>query len=320
MKKKLSFFSDIGVNRISFGIQDFDPKIGKLVNRINSFEDMKKLLTNDIRNKFNGINFDLIYGMPEQTLDTWSKTVDKAISLSPDRLAVYVWGFRPDLYPHMKALEKYKRADLYTQHKMFEIAVERFLKNGYEFIGIDHFAKKTDILFKAKSNKTLDRNAIGYTPGIAKDIIAVGPNSMSTIGNYYFQNHHVTKDFYGKLDNKELPIVRGYKANKDDLLRRTLIFDIILKEKLNISEISKKYQLADFSEYFKDEIYRLIELEKDGLISLGENEIKLTKIGRVLQRHVCNAFDKFHHTIGYKYSRDFKDGREAFNRKLQLGA
>ena len=135
------------MNRISFGIQDFDPKIGKLVNRINSFEDMKKLLTNDIRNKFNGINFDLIYGMPEQTLDTWSKTVDKAISLSLIGSQFMFGVFRPDLPTH-EALEKYKRADLYTQHKMFEIAVERFLKNGYEFIGIDHFAKKTDILFK----------------------------------------------------------------------------------------------------------------------------------------------------------------------------
>jgi oxygen-independent coproporphyrinogen III oxidase len=319
-KRKLHFYAEQGINRISFGIQDFDKEIGKIVNRINSPEAIQKLITPEIRKIFDSVNFDLIYGMPQQTLNSWLLTIDKAVELDPDRLAVYVWGFRPDLYPHMKALKKYDLAGPQLQMEMFVGAVNKFIKNGYDFIGIDHMAKANDVLFQAKKNGTLDRNAIGYTPGRSKDVIAVGPNSMSTVGNYYFQNFHFMEKYYSTIDSGHLPLVRGFKAQKDDLLRRDIIFSIILHSSVDLINIVKDYQLNNFWDYFDLELKDLKEMEDDGLILINKDKIEVTQIGRFFQRHICKVFDKYDRNIGYRYSREFEDGKAAFDRNAQLKA
>ena len=317
-KDKLYFYAEQGINRISFGIQDFDKEIGKIVNRINSVEDIKNLLSQETRNLFDSVNFDLIYGMPKQTLNSWLSTIDKAIELDPDRLAVYVWGFRPDLYPHMKALKKYERAGPQLQMKMFVGAVNKFINNGYDFIGIDHMAKPNDVLFKAKKQGTIDRNAIGYTPGRAKDVIAVGPNSMSTVGNYYFQNFHFMKKYYSSIDSGRLPLVRGFEAKHDDLLRRDIIFNIILHSTVVYSKIQKNYDLNNFWDYFSLELKNLKEMENDNLVKIHDDKLEVTPTGRFFQRHICKIFDKYDRELGYRYSREFEDGKAAFNRNAQL--
>ena len=317
-KDKLYFYAEQGINRISFGIQDFDKEIGKIVNRINSVEDIKNLLSQEVRNLFDSVNFDLIYGMPQQTLNSWLSTIDKAIELDPDRLAVYVWGFRPDLYPHMKALKKYERAGPQLQMKMFVGAVNKFINNGYDFIGIDHMAKPNDVLFKAKKQGTIDRNAIGYTPGRAKDVIAVGPNSMSTVGNYYFQNFHFMKKYYSSIDSGHLPLVRGFEAKHDDLLRRDIIFNIILHSTVVYSKIQKNYDLNNFWDYFSLELKNLKEMENDSLVIIHDDKLEVTPTGRFFQRHICKIFDKYDRELGYRYSREFEDGKAAFDRNAQL--
>ena len=317
-KDKLYFYAEQGINRISFGIQDFDKEIGKIVNRINSVEDIKNLLSQEVRNLFDSVNFDLIYGMPKQTLNSWLSTIDKAIGLDPDRLAVYVWGFRPDLYPHMKALKKYEHAGPQLQMEMFVGAVNKFIHNGYDFIGIDHMAKPNDVLFKAKKQGTIDRNAIGYTPGRAKDVIAVGPNSMSTVSNYYFQNFHFMKKYYSSIDSGRLPLVRGFEAKHDDLLRRDIIFNIILHSTVVYSKIQKNYDLNNFWDYFSLELKNLKEMENDGLVIIHDDKLEVTPTGRFFQRHICKIFDKYDRELGYRYSREFEDGKAAFNRNAQL--
>ena len=319
-KDKLCFYAEQGINRISFGIQDFDEKIGKIVNRINSAEAIKNLLSQEARKLFDSVNFDLIYGMPQQTLDSWLLTINKAIELDPDRLAVYVWGFRPDLYPHMKALVKYEHAGPQLQMEMFVGAVNRFIKNGYDFIGIDHMAKSNDVLYKAKKNGTLDRNAIGYTSGRSRDVIAVGPNSMSTIGNYYFQNFHFMEKYYLSIDSGHLPLVRGFQAKKDDLIRRDIIFSIILNSTIIFEKFQTDYGLNNFWDYFANELKDLKEMENDGLVLIHKEKVEVTEIGRFFQRHICKIFDKYDREIGYRYSREFEDGKAAFDRNAQLKA
>jgi oxygen-independent coproporphyrinogen-3 oxidase len=317
-REQLHFYADQGVSRISFGIQDFDKRIGKIINRINSADMIEELLDGDVRPRFKSINFDLIYGMPEQTLDSWCKTIDRAILLEPDRLAVYVFGFRPDLYPHMKTLEKYKLADAHEQMDMFVNAVNKFIDHGYEYLGVDHMSKPTDSLAIAKKNGRINRDAIGYSPGRARDILAIGPNSMSTLGSYYFQNYHTMSSYYGSIDSDQLPIVRGYEADSDDILRRDVIFQIILHSRIDFYKFEEKYDIESFTNYFAFELKNCTEMQREGLIILDHKSLTLTNIGRFFQRHVCRIFDKHDKELGYRYSRDFNDGKAAFDRSAQL--
>ena len=317
--EKMHFYADQGVSRISFGIQDFDEKIGKIINRKNSPEMIKKLIPKEVRNRFEGINFDLIFGMPEQTMESWLKTIDKTIELDPDRLAVYVWGFRPDLYKHMKALEKYKRADYFTQMQMFSNAINKFLDSGYRFIGLDHMAKENDVLSVATREKTIDRNALSHSSGKAADILAIGPNSMSSFGKSYFQNFHSLPKYYSYIDSGQLPLVRGFTANDDDMLRRDIIFTLICHSSIDFRKVEKDHNIKSFKDYFAFELSNELKImQNDDLVKINSDGIIVTNLGRLFMRHICRVFDIYDREVGYKYSREFEDGIEGFDRKSQL--
>ena len=289
---KMHFYADQGITRISFGVQDFDEKIGKILNRENSPEMIKRLIPDEVRKRFEGVNFDLIFGMPEQTMETWLATIDKTIELSPDRLAVYVWGFRPDLYKHMRALEKYNRADDYTQMKMFSNAINKLLNSGYKFIGLDHMVKENDILSIATREKTIDRNALSHSSGKARDILAIGPNSMSSFGRGYYQNYHSLPKYYSQIDKGNLPIIRGFEANDDDLLRRDVIFTLICHSQIEFKKIEKEHNIDSFKNYFETELNNELKImQSEGLIIINSEEITVTKLGRLFMRHICRAFD-----------------------------
>ncbi|MHA1598897.1 MAG: oxygen-independent coproporphyrinogen III oxidase [Alphaproteobacteria bacterium] len=316
--ERLRFYHRLGFDRISFGVQDFNGRVGKIINRVNPPEMLEGLLTDEVRAMFKSINFDLIYGLPSQTTEDFKQTVQDAIRLNPDRLAVYVLGHRPDIYRHQDGLEKYHRADSLEASGMFVDAVNEFLDNGYEFIGIDHMAKTDDELAIAKRQGTLFRNAIGYTPGRSSDIIAIGPSAMSIIGHHYFQNYYTLPSYYEALDRDELPVVRGFIASEDDVLRREIIFDFLLYEKIDKAKFRDEYGVDDFDTYFAPELQELTEFVEDGLVEIDENEIRITDIGRFYQRQVCKVFDLYDRKFGYKYSREFEDGITALDRKIQL--
>lgn len=301
-----------GINRISIGVQDFNKDVGAASNRVNSAEMVEKLLSAEVRRIFKSINLDLIYGLALQTEEKFQYTLDSAIRLNPDRLAVYTMGFRPDLLPQHAALKVKDLPSLRQKVDMSVMAVNTLTSAGYEFIGIDHYAKPTDILTIAKKNGTLFRNAIGYTQGRSVDIIGIGPSAMSTIGNYYFQNHYALPSYFGKIEQGSFPILRGYQASRDDLIRRRIIFDIILYDGLiDKSRVNQDYAI-DFEEYFAFELDILREFEIDNLIMQNDHVVSVTDLGRLYQRQLCEVFDRFvHNGMNYKHSREVAESRRA---------
>ncbi|MBT3237397.1 MAG: oxygen-independent coproporphyrinogen III oxidase [Rhodospirillaceae bacterium] len=315
---RMRFYHDMGVDRISFGVQDFNPNVGKIINRVNPPEMLEPLLTDEVRSMFKSINFDLIYGLPSQTSEDFKQTVQDAIRLNPDRLAVYVLGNRPDIYRHHQSFNKHYMAASIETSGMFVDAVNEFLENGYEFIGIDHMAKPTDVLAIAKKEGTLFRNAIGYTPGRSSDIIGVGPSSMGIVGDHYFQNYYTLPSYYEALDRDELPVVRGFVASDDDVLRREIMFDVVLYEKISKAKFRDQYGVENFDEYFAPELKELAEFVTDRLVEIDADEIRITDTGRFYQRQVCKVFDLYDREHGYTHSREFDDGTAALDRKVQL--
>ncbi|MDA9991310.1 oxygen-independent coproporphyrinogen III oxidase [Paracoccaceae bacterium] len=316
--ERLRFYRSLGIDRISFGVQDFDEEVGKIINRVNPEEMIEALLTDEVRQMFTSINFDLIYGLPQQTPEKFKKTVRTAIRLNPDRLAVYVIGHRPDIYKHQRAFEKYYMADSHESAIMFVDAVNEFIANGYDFIGIDHLAKSTDVLSIAKKDGTLFRNAIGYTPGRSVDIIGLGPSSMGIVGGNYFQNCYTLPTYYDAIDRGELPIIRGFESNLDDLIRREVMFDIVLVERIDKKKITAEFKIENFDKYFRNELKALKEFEQDGLVSMHEEEIRVTDVGRFFQRQICQVFDVYNRQLGYTHSREFDDGKTGLDRKVQM--
>jgi len=312
-KDILRYYASKGINRISFGIQDFDFAVLKAINRAPfcSYEDISDLLKPDIRKLFkNGINFDLIYGMPFQTLDSWETTMDQVLKIKPDRLAVLTYGHRPEVFPHQKVIKGTLPSDE-LKNAMFNLATNKLTGEGYERIGIDYFALPHDALAISKKNGTLCRNGLGHTPGRAHEIIGIGPSCQMIINNNYFQNYFSLDSYYASLEKGLTPIVRGWMSSRDDIIRRKIIFDYINKQKVSIPEIEEMHNI-NFNSYFKDELSKLEEFVADGILIIDKEFIHPTTIGRFFLRQVCEVFDKVFHAKGYKHSRDYVDGRRSF--------
>ena len=311
-KNKMEYYHEKGISRISFGIQDFDPKVQKAVNRIQSLEMVEEFLVPDIRKNFkNGVSFDLIYGMPFSTIESTLKTLEIVKELSPDRIAFCILGYRPDLYKHQKAIDNKKIPTNYEQTIMNLEGTIYLTENGYERIGIDHFAKPGDSLVTAKRNKTIHRNAKRYTPGKCKDFFGFGLSSMGRILNYYFQNVYTLPEYSSVIAQAKFPIFRGYKLNKDEEIRREVMHNLICYSFVNFAEFKKKYNL-DFKDYFKEEINSLQGFIDDNLVEISKESINFTPTGSFFYRHICKVFD-----VLLKEGNHYKHSREdLITRKL----
>ena len=289
---KIEFFINLGVNRFSFGIQDFNPVVQKAVNRIHSFSDVKNLLPEEIRKKVRSVNFDIIYGLPYQTKESLTDTMNKVIELSPDRICFYVYVHKPEVYSIQHAIKESSLPNLSTKIDFFLLAKEMLTKAGYNHIGIEHFSKPSDDLSIALKQKKVSRNFNGYNPGRINNLLGIGPSGSGRYINYYSQNETIIEDYYKKLGSGEFPINRGYKMDEDDMLRRTIIDGISCNCYLSYSEIEDKFKIR-FEEYFKNEIELLEKLEKTEIIKLDQRTISITEIGRFFIPLICSVFDKF---------------------------
>lgn len=291
-KDTLKYYHSKGINRISFGIQDFDPTVQEAVNRIQPRELIDNLLTPDIRKIFNSINFDIMWGLPKQTRESFRKTIETVIELSPDRISLLLLHYAPDVKKHQKLMNKSELPDIYERTLLFHEATQTLMSNGYIRIGLEHFAKPTDDLAKAMKNKTVQWNSLGYTPGRYFDVISIGPNSSSTINNYYFQNVYDLLDYESLVSNGMFPIFRGYELNNDDVIRRSVIHQLRCYFFIDYNEIEHRFNIK-FEEYFKNDILLLEEFAKDGLLNISEKTISITDIGKLFTFYICQAFDKF---------------------------
>ncbi|HEY9641029.1 MAG TPA: oxygen-independent coproporphyrinogen III oxidase [Coleofasciculaceae cyanobacterium] len=290
------FLRELGFNRISFGIQDFNPQVQTAVNRIQPEELLFHVMDWIREAGFDSVNVDLIYGLPFQTLDTFRNTIGKTIQLDPDRIAVFNFAYVPWLKPVQRRISPETLPQATKKLKILQMTIEELTQNGYQFIGMDHFAKPNDELSVAQQQGQLHRNFQGYTTKPESDLIGFGMTSISMLHDVYVQNHKRLKDFYQAIDTEVLPIERGVSLTRDDVVRRTVIMELMCQFELSKDDLEEKYHLSfdqDFDEYFLNERSALKNLEADGLLHLSHNHIQVTPVGRLLIRNIASVFDAY---------------------------
>lgn len=291
-EKTVAVLREIGFNRISLGVQDFDPAVQKAVHRIQTEEETLRVVSAARREGFKSISMDLIYGLPQQTVVGFNQTLKKIIAADPDRIALYNYAHLPAVF---KPQRRINAADLPTPDAKLDIlgiSIKRLTEAGYIYIGMDHFAKANDALAIAQRRSGLHRNFQGYSTHADCDLIGMGVSAIGKIGPTYSQNYRTLEDYYDKLDMNALPIMRGLELTQDDLLRRSIINGLMCHFELSIESIEIAY-LIEFERYFAQEIGELKTLQGIGLLKLDPQWITITPKGRLLIRNVCMVFDKY---------------------------
>ncbi len=292
---RLKLYKDLGFNRVSMGIQDFDKDIQERINRVQDEEFLRKVVNDIINLDFKSLNIDLMYGLPGQTVDSFKKTLEKTIELSPDRVAVFNFAYVPWLKPLQRKIDNSLIPEASTKLEILKLTIEEFEKADYAFIGMDHFAKKTDELYLSQKSRKLWRNFQGYTTHKGVHLIGLGATSIGMLDRAYYQNQKTLRDYYKALDKDEFPIMRGIILNEDDIIRREVIMDIMCNLYVDKNEINNKFGV-DFDEYFEEHEEELRSLEKDGLISITNNKIEVNPEGRFLVRNIAYVFDVYSKT------------------------
>ncbi|MGE5411908.1 MAG: oxygen-independent coproporphyrinogen III oxidase [Clostridiales bacterium] len=281
-----------GFNRISMGVQDFNEKVQKAVNRIQP-EDITRQTVNWVRELgFNSINLDLMYGLPFQSLQSFEQTVDKVIDISPDRIAVFNYAHVPWMKKHMALIHPEDLPAPEEKLQILKMTIEKLTSAGYVFIGMDHFAKPDDELSVAFREKKLYRNFQGYSTNAGADLYAMGITAISQLPRIYAQNFKTEKEYFQALDQEILPVVKGYHLNDDDFLRRRVIMRLMCDFELNIPKVEKEFNI-NFREYFAWGLNNMKQLVDDGLVQLTGDEIKVTEMGRLLIRNIAMNFDGY---------------------------
>ncbi len=282
----------LGFNRMSLGVQDFEPRVQKAVNRIQSEEQTWKVLQAARRNGFKSVSLDLIYGLPFQTVESFARTLDRVIAADPDRISVFNYAHLPSLFKPQRRINADDLPSPSQKLAILKSTIERLTHAGYVYIGMDHFAKPQDELAIAQRNHQLYRNFQGYSTHAGCDLIAMGITAISSVGNSYSQNVRKLDEYYREIDQQRLPILRGIELNEDDLLRRQVISDLICHFYLDIADLEARFDI-DFQDYFAREIERLRVMQEGGLVTLEEGSITVQPKGRLLIRNICMVFDHY---------------------------
>jgi oxygen-independent coproporphyrinogen-3 oxidase len=279
-------------NRISMGVQDFNEAVQKAVNRIQPEEITMQTIEWVRELDFDSLNIDLIYGLPHQTVETFEKTVDKIIQISPDRIAVFNYAHVPWMKKHMSLINPDDIPAPEVKLEILKMTIEKLTSSGYVFIGMDHFAKPDDELSIALKEKKLYRNFQGYSTHSGTDLYALGITSISQLKNIYAQNHKTEKEYYSALNENIFPTCKGYYLTEDDQIRRDVIMRLMCDFELDFESIELKYGI-NFKEYFSWGLANLKEMVDDSLVELSEKGIKVLHTGKLLIRNIAMNFDGF---------------------------
>ncbi len=288
----VELLGELGFNRMSIGVQDFDAAVQQAVNRVQSEEETLAVIDAARANRFKSISIDLIYGLPKQTLHGFGRTLERIIAADPDRVSIYNYAHLPSLFkPQRRILE----ADMPSPDARLQIlalAIARMTEAGYVYIGMDHFAKPDDELAIAQRQGRLHRNFQGYSTHSDCDLLAFGISSISKVGPTYSQNVKTLDEYYDLLDSASLPVYRGIELNADDLLRRAIIQSLMCHFELSIESIEIAH-LIDFAKYFATELDDLQELVAAGLVRIDDKWISVLPRGRMLVRAISMVFDRY---------------------------
>jgi oxygen-independent coproporphyrinogen-3 oxidase len=289
---KVAVLGELGFNRISVGVQDFDPQVQKAVNRIQSFEMTQATIEAARKADFKSVNLDLIYGLPKQSRATFASTLDKVLVLSPERVALYHYAHLPERFKPQRRIDA---ADLPSPQEKMGImldAIGRLTQAGYQYIGMDHFAKGADDLARAQQQGRLHRNFQGYSTRPDCDLIGLGVSAISKIGPTYSQNVRELDEYYDRLKQDQLPTARGVLLDMDDLVRRSVIMSLMCHFEVSKEAIEQAH-LVKFDEYFRRELAELKPFEDEGLVENTREWISVLPRGKLLVRAIAMGFDRY---------------------------
>jgi oxygen-independent coproporphyrinogen-3 oxidase len=289
--ERLRSLAAMGFNRISFGIQDFDPDVQEAVHRVQSYESVRDLVVAARANGFESINADLIYGLPKQTPESFTRTIQQIAELRPDRIALYAYAHLPERFKPQRRILAPDLPVGESRIKMLGGAIAGFIAAGYTYIGMDHFALPGDALSAARRQGRLHRNFQGYSTQPDCDLIALGVSSIGRMGSTYSQNAKTLPEYYESIAKGEFPIVRGLTLTRDDVLRRAVIMAIMCQGRVEYEAIELAH-LVKFPEYFAAELEDLKPFAEGGLVEIGDDAIQITAMGWYYVRGVAAVFDK----------------------------
>ncbi|MFY2557391.1 oxygen-independent coproporphyrinogen III oxidase [Corallococcus terminator] len=280
---QLTLLRRLGFNRLSMGLQDFDPRVQEVTNRLQSPERTRALLEHARALGFTGVNFDLIYGLPHQQPETWARTLETVLEMRPDRLAVYSFAFMPEVLKHQRRMPAEALPTTQVKLELFRSACAAFVGAGYRAIGMDHFAVPEDELSRALSERRLGRNFQGYTVKAASDVVALGSTGISDVAGAYAQNVRALPAYYERVSQGRLATERGLLLTEDDRRRRAVITQLMCNAWVDLGD--------DGVRDFAPELERLRRFEEDGLVVRSDTQLELTALGRLFVRNVAMVFD-----------------------------
>ena len=288
----IAFLGAQGFNRISVGIQDFDPAVQKAVNRIQSEEETLTVIDAARANGFVSVNADLIYGLPKQTVEGFSRTLDRVVAVGPDRIALYRYAHVPHLFKPQRRIDLADVPSPDASLAILALAIDKLGAAGYTYIGMDHFAKPTDELAVAQRERKLQRNFQGYSTKPDCDMLAFGVSAIGKVGRSYAANYRTLDEYYERLDRGVLPVMRGVELSGDDVVRRDAIQRLMCDFDLDFAAFGATHGIR-FDDYFAPELAALVPLADDGLVDLDADRIVVTPRGRLLVRIVAMLFDRY---------------------------
>ncbi len=291
-RERLEELTALGFNRLSLGIQDFDPEVQQAINRIQPVGSVEQLVADARELGFDSISFDLIYGLPRQDPERFARTLDATLAIRPERLSVYNYAHLPDRFRSQRLISE---ADLPSAAGKLEIlgaTIQRLTDAGYVYIGMDHFALPDDDLAEAQRDGSLQRNFQGYSTHWHCELIGLGVSSIGSIGNVYAQNAVKTQDYEELIESGTLPVRKGMVVDYDDQIRSAIIQSLMCYDKLSFSQIERAFDIR-FREYFANELANLDVMEADGLLERGEGSIRILPRGRYLLRNIAMVFDRY---------------------------
>ncbi len=290
--EQLEFLAKAGFNRLSIGTQDFDPEVQEAMGRVQSFESVQHILEKGRQLGFTGINLDLIYGLPKQSVESFTATIAKALSLRPDRVAMYSFAYLPQNMPHQSVIDSLQLPTTEVKYQLFATAVEEFTKAGYRQIGMDHFALPEDELSLAQQDGRLHRNFMGYTVQSAPEMIGFGMSAIGYVNHAFFQNTSKLDSYEKAIKEQEFAVYRGMNLSQDDLIRQYVISQLMCNFRLHYQALEQLFAVR-YGDYFANEHGRLDPFLADHLMSFDANGLQITPVGRTFIRNIAMTFDAY---------------------------
>ncbi len=289
---RLDCLAELGFNRLSFGVQDFDPAVQRAVHRVQPAEQVFALVEAARARGFESINVDLIYGLPQQTPESFDRTLQQVVDLRPDRIALYAYAHLPERFKPQRRIATVELPNGGAKVSMLSRSMRKFMDASYVYVGMDHFALPDDALAVAKRQGRLHRNFQGYSTQPDCDLIALGVSSIGRIGATYSQNAKTLEEYYDALDHGQFPVVRGLALSRDDLVRRAVIMALMCQGHLQFEAVELAY-LVDFKAHFASELKALAALQEQGLVVVDDSGIQVTDTGWFFVRAVAMVFDRY---------------------------